>query len=546
MQKLQDFQLASDHLVDAVQAFLEKPPEGVPATVIKAFTDAIHARDLRLPPQLFYEAVEQSSIAISITDPKANILYTNRAFERVTGYTREEVLGKNESILSNKTTPKLIYETLWGRLSQKKPWSGTLVNCRKDGTRYLADLTIAPVQNPAGVTTHYLGIHRDITEVHQLEQKVLNQKNLIESVVDTAPVVVALLDSNEQVMLDNMEYKKLKADMRDREPAQLFLKAIKETLGINSNGMLTLDNANTHHEISFDPGSTRQPRYFDCSYALIKESDESADGFFEQKTQDYILLVASEITELKKQQQEVSMNALRALLAEEQTVQSVREALNGAIFQLQGPVNLIAAVSSMLQRKSESQGENSAIITALNQALNAGHQAINTLQACIPNALDEHFELINMNQLIREVMTILTGRMLKLGVIVEWQPEPMLPSILGKEQRLRSMIKQLLDNALDELEQQRPGDGTILISTAFTDRQLLITITDNGNGIPEKLQRKVFEPFYTSRNIRSGRTGMGLSMVQDVINEHSGSIKIDKKYIDGCRIQVQLPITQNV
>ena len=58
-----------------------------------------------LPGEAFRMAVDQADLAISITDPKANILFANEAFVRVTGYSREEIVGKNESTLSNKTTP---------------------------------------------------------------------------------------------------------------------------------------------------------------------------------------------------------------------------------------------------------------------------------------------------------------------------------------------------------------------------------------------------------------------------------------------------------
>ena len=75
-----------------------------------------------LDNDLFFKVVENCPVAISITDLNANILYANPAFSKVTAYDRREVLGKNESILSNQTTPNLVYKTLWGRLQQKKPW----------------------------------------------------------------------------------------------------------------------------------------------------------------------------------------------------------------------------------------------------------------------------------------------------------------------------------------------------------------------------------------------------------------------------------------
>jgi len=98
-----------------------------------------------LSNDVFMKAVDSCPVGISITDLKANILYANQAFNEITGYAENELIGHNESILSNHTTPSLVYQTLWGRLSQKKPWIGVLVNRRKDDSLYLAELTVAPV-----------------------------------------------------------------------------------------------------------------------------------------------------------------------------------------------------------------------------------------------------------------------------------------------------------------------------------------------------------------------------------------------------------------
>ncbi|MEJ2140808.1 MAG: nitrogen fixation negative regulator NifL [Gammaproteobacteria bacterium] len=536
--------LSSSNILEAIQAFLNSPPVGTSESIIEIFNDMVSGNEAMLPPQVFYEAVEQSSIAISITDSMANILYTNNAFERVTGYCRDEILGKNESILSNKTTPHIVYETLWGRIRQQKPWSGTLVNCRKDGTRYLADLTIAPVLNSKHETEYYLGIHRDVTDVHKLEQQVINQKSLIESVVDSAPVIIALLDQSRDVILDNMEYKKLSADLGDTEPAGEFIKALKDNMGADFEKAWESGEGFQNKEISFDPGGKGAPRCFLITGTWFKERDVSADAFFDARRETYILLVANEITSLKRQQEETRMNSLRALMAEEELTQSIREALAGSVYQMQGPINLISAAMSMLQRRNEEgKGkEDTAMLNALQQAITAGQDAMNTLQSCIPKPIEEPFDLVNLNRILREVIGVSTERLLKNGIVVEWMPEPLLPSILGKERRIRSMFKQLVDNAIDSMSESVKDEGVLKIKTWSEDSNLIVTVEDNGKGIPEEIRIKVFEPFFTTKNNMDGRAGMGLSMVCDVVNEHSGSINIDPDYINGCRLIVHFPV----
>ncbi|HTH40153.1 MAG TPA: PAS domain-containing protein, partial [Rhodocyclaceae bacterium] len=112
-----------------------------------------------LNDKVFLHAVEQADIAISITDPHAQIIYVNPTFSRVTGYAPNEAVGHNESILSNKTTPPSVYKSLWLSISRGKSWTGRLINRRKNGTRYLAELTITPVTDDNGVIVNYLGLH---------------------------------------------------------------------------------------------------------------------------------------------------------------------------------------------------------------------------------------------------------------------------------------------------------------------------------------------------------------------------------------------------
>ena len=142
-------------------------------------------------PQMFQQAVEQADLAISISDVNARILYVNPAFARMTGYAQEELIGANQSLLSNKSTPVTVYEEMWAMISRGLAWSGRLVNRRKDGSKYLADLVITPVSDGDGEITHYLGIQRDVTRLHWLESEVGEQKALIESAVDSTPVVMA-------------------------------------------------------------------------------------------------------------------------------------------------------------------------------------------------------------------------------------------------------------------------------------------------------------------------------------------------------------------
>lgn len=530
-------------LSEALEAFLADPPEGTPAAIIEAVSQAVRVGEALVAPRLFFEAVEQSPLAISITDLQATILYANSAFAEVTGYSTSELIGQNQSLLSDETTPKSVYRALWGRLRKRQPWNGRLLNRRKDGSRYLADLTIVPVVTAGGEVTHYLAMHRDVTEVHRLEQQVRNQKALIESVVDAAPMVIAVLDGDERVVLDNQAYKKLMGDMRGREPAIALLGALKTSMGaVAFDQFRNRGQGFSEQVVSFHSAVGLEPRWFSCSGTWIHERELSADGFFEPHRREYLLLIATEITAFKRRQEETRINTLRALAAEEELAAGVREVLNGAIFQMQGPLNVIAAAADMLRRRSLAGTE--PVRGVLEQALEAGMQALATLKASMPADIDEPRMPINLNELMREVLGISTERLLKDGVVVDWRPTAVLPAVIGQERRLRCLFKQLVDNALDAMSSRACPRRELGIATSTDGDLVQITVTDTGPGIPEALRRKVFEPFFTAKAAAGRHVGMGLAMVQELVNQHAGTIEIDAEYQEGCRIHVRLPGTR--
>jgi hypothetical protein len=116
-------------------------------------------------------AVEQSASTIVITDLSGNIEYANPAFEKTTGYSRAEALGKNPSVLKSGKQDKEFYRELWETISSKKIWRGEFHNRRKDGSLYWESATISPVVNARGEIIHFLAIKEDITERKLLEER---------------------------------------------------------------------------------------------------------------------------------------------------------------------------------------------------------------------------------------------------------------------------------------------------------------------------------------------------------------------------------------
>jgi diguanylate cyclase (GGDEF)-like protein/PAS domain S-box-containing protein len=112
--------------------------------------------------------------AILITDKNANIIRVNQAFQDITGYTSEEVLGKNPRILSSGRQDRAFFANMWQQLLSTGSWTGELWDKRKDGQHYPKWLTITAVKDERGETTEYVAIFSDITARKQAEEDIHN------------------------------------------------------------------------------------------------------------------------------------------------------------------------------------------------------------------------------------------------------------------------------------------------------------------------------------------------------------------------------------
>ncbi len=123
-------------------------------------------------------AVEQAAEAIVVTDPSWHIQYVNPAFERITGYTRDEAVGAHIRLLRSDQQPASLFQEIEAHVSEGSPWSGHLVNRRKDGALYEEECTISPVRDERGRIVNYVAVKRDVSNEVRLEKQVRQSQKL--------------------------------------------------------------------------------------------------------------------------------------------------------------------------------------------------------------------------------------------------------------------------------------------------------------------------------------------------------------------------------
>ena len=130
-------------------------------------------------------AIEQADEIVVITDNSGNIQYVNPAFEKITGYSAGEAIGENPRLIKSGQNDEASYKTLWDTILAGNPWTGRLLNKRKDGGPYTAECSISPVKDKKGNVINFVWISRDITNDLELEKRI-SQAQKMESIGNLA------------------------------------------------------------------------------------------------------------------------------------------------------------------------------------------------------------------------------------------------------------------------------------------------------------------------------------------------------------------------
>ncbi len=139
----------------------------------------------------YKKAVDVSNI-VSKADKNGVITYINDEFCRISGYTKEELIGQNHNIVRHPNVPKDVFRELWSTILSKKPWSGIVENRAKDGSSYWVDATIIPILDENDEVVEFIGVRKDITKMIQQEKEIEKlHSNQLKHSVDMASKINA-------------------------------------------------------------------------------------------------------------------------------------------------------------------------------------------------------------------------------------------------------------------------------------------------------------------------------------------------------------------
>lgn len=146
--------------------------DGSVGGLVGAMLDITERKKALEEKALLATVVEQTPEMVIMSDLKGNIHYVNPAFERISGYRKDEVIGRRYDILKSEYHDDAFYRQMWKNLQKRQSWKGRITNRNKAGNLFEVEATILPVEGPDGAITGYLALQRDIT------QEIINEKQL--------------------------------------------------------------------------------------------------------------------------------------------------------------------------------------------------------------------------------------------------------------------------------------------------------------------------------------------------------------------------------
>jgi len=153
-------------------------PQSRPARIRGILVDITERKHMEEKLRKLSHAVEQSPVSVVITDKHGLIEYVNPKFSELTGFTVNEVIGKNPRILKSGEMPAETYQQLWATITSGRDWEGQLHNRKKNGELYWERVAISPITDSSGNITHFVAIKEDITERRRLEQQLFQAQKM--------------------------------------------------------------------------------------------------------------------------------------------------------------------------------------------------------------------------------------------------------------------------------------------------------------------------------------------------------------------------------
>lgn len=268
-----------------------------------------------------------------------------------------------------------------------------------------------------------------------------------------------------------------------------------------------------------------------------EEKPELDEGPFLNEERILIDTVAGELAIIiERRQSQMERNLLQEQLRHADRLATIGQLAAGVAHELNEPLGGILGFAQLAQKNPELPASVSNDIKKIINASLYAREIIKKLMV-FARQLPPQKMKVNLNQVAEEGLYFLEARCSKGGIEIIRQYAEGLPEIVADPSQLHQVLINLVVNAV----QAMPQGGALTIKTERRDGHVALVVEDTGIGMSADVLRKIFVPFFTTKDLHEG-TGLGLSVVHGIVSSHDGTIKVESRPGAGSRFEVELPV----
>lgn len=483
---------------------------------------SIDVTERRQAQERFHRVFWSAPCGIILSDAAGSIELVNEKIEAQFGYSRSELIGQPVELLiperSSVVRAAALSEALVGEPLKRTMSAWEVKGRHKDGSELALEIVVNTIRSSQGF--EIIAMVDDVSERVQHLAVVKRERAFLRQVIDIAPTMLFARDREGRFTLANQAV----ADMYGTTVEGLIGKTGADfdsnSAEVSSFLRSDLDVMNNLHD-SFIP----EERITDAAgnvrwLQTIKRPILQSDG-----RSDQVLVSSTDITarrhaelELAGQRNELEHLSRVTMLSElsGSIAHELNQPLAAILSNAQAAVRFLAADEPNLQELRE------ILLDIVSDDRRAG-EIIKGLRLLLKKGQRRH-ELMDMNQIVREVLKLVNSDMLNAGVRVTTTLAPELPWVMCDQVQVQQVLLNLLLNGCDAMLGNLPPDREIAVTTAVAaDSSVCICVSDVGHGVKADDLERVFEPFFTTK---THGLGLGLAVCRQIATAHGGRLSV--------------------
>ncbi len=477
-------------------------------------------------------AVDQSFASIVITDISGTIVYVNPRFSAITGYSEDEALGQNVSIIKSGQHDRSFYDSLWLTILSGKQWKGVFINRKKDGSIYYESAIISPITNEEGEIINFLAIKDDITDKFKIEREVKESEQRLRAIIDNTMTGIVIIDTDGTVLFTNPATEKIYGIPKNRIIGDNYSKFIYPAdLKLAGNILAEVSSGYKNfsvEELRLINKNGGEPVWIQLSISKYPKNHDSE--------KDKILLIFQDITAHKNAEQQLRQSVM------------TRDKMFSIIsHDLRGPIGNLLPLFEMYAKEDTDEIVKEELMREMKRMTATAYDLLENLlswakfqtKSIVLKPVD-----FNINDTISDVVSLYSSYANQKSITVTIETGTR-NFVYADSDSVNLIIRNIFYNAI----KFTPKYGKIAVKAHTKEGIVYITITDSGVGMSKDMADNIFnkDTFYTSYGTNNELgTGLGLQLCREFVTKNGGTIDVFSQIGKGTTFEFTLPEGQRV